>query len=83
LSCAHTSSGNYVLGFSTSMGTFHYLNWHSIVPIPVLASCTLVQYQYGQIPLLVLTINDDSTGIGIYAFWSSTSIGMVHYWYWQ
>ncbi len=45
--------------------------------------CTLGQYQYGQIPLLVLTINDDHTGIGVYAFWSSTSIGMVQYRYWN
>ncbi len=36
-SCARTGIGNYVLGFSTSMGTFHYWNWHSIVPVPVLA----------------------------------------------
>jgi hypothetical protein len=38
--------------------------------------CTLVQYKYGQIPLLVLTINDDHTGIGIDAF-------LVQYKYWH
>jgi ABC-type uncharacterized transport system permease subunit len=36
-SCAFTCIGNYVLEFSTSMGTLHYRNWHSIVPVPVLA----------------------------------------------
>ncbi len=78
-----TGIDKYVLGISTSMGTFHYRNWNSIMPYQYWHFCTLVQYQYGQIPLLVLTINDDHTGIGIYAFWSSTSIGMVHYRYWN
>ncbi len=36
-SCARIGIGKYVLGFSTSMGRFHYRNWHSIVPVPVLA----------------------------------------------
>jgi hypothetical protein len=30
--------------------------------------CTFVCFQYGQIPLLVLTINYARTGIGIFAF---------------
>jgi hypothetical protein len=34
--------------------------------------CTLVQNQYGQIPLLVLTINDARTGIGIFHFGSGS-----------
>ncbi len=43
---------------------------------------TLVQYQYWYGPLPVLALNGASTGIGIFALWSNTSIGMVHYWYW-
>jgi hypothetical protein len=43
--------------------------------------CTLDQYQYWHGTLPVLALNGASTGIGIYAFWSSTSIGTVHYWY--
>ncbi len=35
--CACTGIGKYVLGISTSMGTFHYRNWNSIAPVPVLA----------------------------------------------
>ncbi len=35
--CACTGNGKYVLGISTSMGTFRYQNWNSIVPISVLA----------------------------------------------
>jgi hypothetical protein len=30
-----------------------------------------------------MALNDASTNIGIYAFWSSISIGMVHYQYWH
>ncbi len=43
--------------------------------------CTFVKYQYwyGKLPVPVL--NGARTGIGIYAFWSSTSIGTVHYQY--
>ncbi len=43
--------------------------------------CILVQYQYQHSPLRVLALHGACTGIGIYAFWSSTSIGMVHYRY--
>jgi hypothetical protein len=35
--CVRTGIGKYVLGISTNMGIFHYRNWNSIVPIPVLA----------------------------------------------
>ncbi len=42
-----------------------------MVPVPVLAFCTFVQYQYGYGKLLVLGLNGASTGIGIYAVWSS------------
>ncbi len=45
--------------------------------------CTFVQYQYGYGKLPVLALNGASTGIGIYAYWSSTSIGTVLYRYWQ
>jgi hypothetical protein len=40
--------------------------------------CTLVQCQYGHIPLLVLAFNCARTGIGICALW-----GTFHYWYWH
>ena len=80
---ARTGIGNFVLWFSTGMGTFHYQYWHSVVLLLVLAImylssvpvwahsitgtgiqlclyqywrfCTLVQYQYGRVPLLVLS----------------------------
>ncbi len=44
---------------------------------------TLVQYQYWHGKLPVLALNGASTGIGIFALWSNTSIGMVHYRYWH
>jgi hypothetical protein len=43
--------------------------------------CTLVQYQYGCGPLPILALNGASTGIGIFAVLSNTSIGTVHYQY--
>jgi hypothetical protein len=122
--CAHTGNGKYVLGISTSMGTFHYQNWNSIVPVPVLAFLhfgsisvlarsitgtgikwcqyqywyitstaitwclyrywhfgTLVYFQYWHGPLPVLALNGASSGIGIFAHSSNTSIGTVHYRY--
>jgi hypothetical protein len=45
--------------------------------------CTLDQYHYGHIPLLVQTINDDCTGICIFALWLSISMGTFHYWKWH
>ena len=51
-----------------------YQYWHC---------CMLVQYQYGHSPLPILAFNCASTGIGISAFWFSTSMGTVHYWYWH
>jgi hypothetical protein len=42
---------------------------------------TFVQYQYWQGPLPELALNGASTGIGIFAVFSNTSIGMVHYRY--
>ncbi len=45
--------------------------------------CTLVQYQYGQIPLLVLAFNYARTGTGDCVLWFSTSRGTVHYRYWH
>ncbi len=45
---------------------------------------TLVQYQYGHIPLPELGFNNvSSTSIGICVLWFTISIGMDHYWYWQ
>ncbi len=43
----------------------------------------LIQFQYGHIPLLALALNGASTGIDICGFWSSTSIGTIHYRYWH
>jgi hypothetical protein len=62
-----------------------------MVPVPVLAFLHVgpvlvwVRYitQYGHGTLPVLALNGASTGIGISAFWSSTSIDMVHYRYWH
>ncbi len=43
----------------------------------------LVQYQYRHGTLLVLALNGARTNIGIFALLSSTSMGTVHYRYWQ
>ncbi len=45
--------------------------------------CFLVQYQYRHGTLPVRALNGDRTGIGIFALWSSTSMGTVHYRYWH
>jgi hypothetical protein len=58
----------------TGIQSCQYRYWHI---------CTLVQYQYWHGPLPVLAFNGASTSIGIYEFWSSTSIGMVRYRYWH
>ena len=58
----------------TGMLLCPYQYWHC---------CTLVQYQYGHSPLPILAFNCPSTGIGISAFWFSTSMGIVHYQYWH
>jgi hypothetical protein len=42
---------------------------------------TFVQYKYWHGPLPILALNGASTGIGIFAVLSNTSIGMVHYRY--
>ncbi len=79
---ARTSTGIFALWFSTSMGSTitgtdkqwcRYRYWHF---------CTLVQYQYGHIPLLVMAFNCVCTGTGIVAFCFSTSMGMDHYQNW-
>jgi hypothetical protein len=62
----------YITGTGIKWCPYQY--WHF---------CNFVQYQYGYGKLLVLALNGASTGIGIYAFWSSTSIGMVHKRYWH
>jgi hypothetical protein len=43
----------------------------------------LVQYQYRHGALPVLALNGARTGIGIFALLSSTSMGTVHYHYWN
>jgi hypothetical protein len=45
--------------------------------------CTLVQYQYGHGPLLILALICAITSIGISAPWFSTSMGTVHYRNWH
>ena len=45
--------------------------------------CTLVQYKYEQIPLLVLAFYIAHTGIGISALWFSTGLGTANYRYWH
>jgi hypothetical protein len=46
--------------------------------------CTLVQYQYGHIPLPELAFkNDARNSIGIVAHWFIISFGTGHYWYWH
>jgi hypothetical protein len=42
---------------------------------------TFVRYQYWHGTLLVLALNGESTGIGIFALLSNTIIGTVHYQY--
>ncbi len=44
---------------------------------------TMVQYQYGHIPLPVLVFDIACTGNGISALWFSTGIGTFHYRYWH
>ncbi len=58
----------------TGMLLCPYQYWHC---------CMLIQCQYGHSPLPILAFNCASTGIGISAFWFSTSMGTVHYWYWH
>jgi hypothetical protein len=58
----------------TGMLLCPYQYWHF---------CTLVQYQYGHSPLPILAFNGASTGIGISAFWFSTSMVTVHYQHWH
>ncbi len=43
--------------------------------------CMFVEYQYWHGTFLVLALNGAHAGIRIYAFWSRTSISMVHYRY--
>ncbi len=62
----------YITGTDIKWCPYRY--WHF---------CTFVQYQYGYGKFPVLALDGARTGIGIYAFWSSTSIGMVHYRYWH
>jgi hypothetical protein len=55
--CAITGIGISAFWFSTSIGTYHYRNWHLLlVPVLVLAFLNL-----GSVPVLTHTI----TGTGI------------------
>ncbi len=62
----------YITGTGIKLCPYQF--WHM---------CTFFQYQYGYGQLLELALNGASASIGIHAFWSSTSIGMVHYRYWR
>jgi hypothetical protein len=53
---------------------FQYWDWNF---------CTLVHYQYWHGSLLVMEFNGACSGIGILALWFSTSMGTLHYRYWQ
>ncbi len=59
---------------NTGMLLCPYWYWHC---------CTLLQYEYGHGPLLILALNCARKGIGISAFWFSTSMGTVHHRYWH
>ncbi len=72
--CAPTSIGMSALWFSTRMGTIHYRHWHAIMPIPVLALLHVGSVPVWHSPLPKLAFNCASTGIGISAFWFSTSM---------
>jgi hypothetical protein len=83
--CASTGIGISTFWFSTSTGTYHYRNWHSLlVPVLVLAFLHL-----GSVPVLAHTItgtgiqNDARTGVGIVAHWFIIGMGIVRYWYWH
>jgi hypothetical protein len=110
---ARTGIGIVVRCFITGMGIVCYWYWHLILPVPVLAFlllgslpvqaqsitrigiqiwcpyqywhfCTLVQYQYGHIPLPELGSQHGArTGTGIFKLRFSTGIGTVHYRYWH
>jgi hypothetical protein len=77
-----TGIGIFILLFIISIGTGHYWYRHSMVPVPVLEFGTLVQYQYGHIPLPVLVFHMARTSNGISALLCSTGIGTFHYRYW-
>jgi hypothetical protein len=74
---ARTGIGISALRFSTGIGTVHYRNWHSkMVPVPVLACLTLVQYQYGHIQLPELVFKNGSSTVLEFCT-------LVHYQYWH
>ncbi len=80
--CASTGIGIFVMWFSTR-AQFITGPWMILCPYRYRHCCMLVQYQYGHSLLLILAFNCASTGIGISAFWFSTSMGTVHYQNWH
>ncbi len=62
----------YITGTGIKRCPYRY--WHL---------CILVQYQYRHGTLPVQALNVARTGIGTFALWSSTSMGVVHYRYWH
>jgi hypothetical protein len=53
------------------------------MPVPLLALLHVDSVPVGHSPLPILAFNCASTGIGISAFWFSTSMGTVHYRHWH
>jgi hypothetical protein len=82
-----TSNGirEQVMCCYTEMGKFaSNIDGGGQVGVPVMdRPITLVKYEYGHGPLLVLAFkNGTRMGIGI-IHWLSTGMGTVHYWYWH
>jgi hypothetical protein len=70
-----TNTDEFITGTTNkTLKWCQYQYWHL---------CILVQYQYWHGTLLVLALNGARTGVSIFALLSSTSVGMVHYWYWH
>jgi hypothetical protein len=64
-----------------------YQYWHgTLLVLPLLGARTgigMLVLLFRISSLQLLALNGASTGIGIFALWSNTSIGRVHYWYWH
>ncbi len=71
--CTCTGNGKYVLWISTSMGTFNYQNWNSIVPVPVLAR------YFCPIPVLARSITGTCMKWCQYWYWHICSFVQYQY----
>jgi hypothetical protein len=61
---AHTGTGIFAHRFSTGIGTVYYWDWHSIVPVPVLAF-----WHFGSVPVWAHTITNTGVLYGPYWYW--------------